>query len=219
LWGYTYHTIQDNGHELLGRAKVCFEFALPADDNDVLKERKMAKVKTKKNEESEGLDIDFGVGKLGLGGLFKGIENLIDLAAKLKESGGEINKEGEIDLSHLKKGMKGVWGFSVKTAVGGTPVVESFGDVKNTPKGPVVEEVREPITDVFNEAQEVRIYAEMPGVREQDIQLDLKEDILEISAQNGDRKYHKEILLPAKVKPESLNSSYSNGILEVRVKK
>lgn len=179
----------------------------------------MAKTKTKKHEEGEGLDIDFGVGKLGLGGLFQGIENLLDLAAKLKESGGEINKEGEIDLSHLKKGMKGVFGFSVKTAVGGTPVVESFGNVKNTAKGPVVEEVREPITDVFNEAQEIRIYAEMPGVNKEDIQLDLKEDLLEISAESGDRKYRKEVLLPAKVKPETLVSSYNNGILEIRVKK
>ncbi|MCJ7778562.1 MAG: hypothetical protein MUP16_09640, partial [Sedimentisphaerales bacterium] len=86
----------------------------------------MAKEKTKRHKENEGSDIDFGIGKLslGLGGLLNGIGNLIDLAAKLKEAGGEINKEGEIDLSNLKKGMKGVFGFSVKTAVGGEPVVE-----------------------------------------------------------------------------------------------
>jgi HSP20 family protein len=175
----------------------------------------MAKEKKKDN----GFDIDFGIGKLSLGGLFKGIENLVDLAAKLKEAGGEINKEGEIDLSNLKEGMKGVFGFSVKTAVGGRPVVESFGNVKKTPAGPKVEEEREPITDVFDEDEEIRIYAEMPGVNQEDIKLDLKEDILDISAQTGDRKYHKEILLPAKVQAETLVSSYNNGILEIRVKK
>ena len=95
--------------------------------------------------------------KLGLGGLFKGIENLIDLAAKLKESGGQISKEGEVDLSHLKEGMKGVFGFSVKTAVGGEPIVESFGNIKQTPTGPSVEEVREPLTDIFDEEHEIRI--------------------------------------------------------------
>jgi len=137
----------------------------------------------------------------------------------LKDAGGEINKEGEIDLSNLKKGMKGVFGFSVKTAVGGKPVVESFGNVKKTPQGPKVEEEREPITDVFDEDQEIRIYAEMPGVNEADIKLDLKEDILDISAQTGDRKYHKEILLPSKVQPDTLVSSYANGILEIKVKK
>jgi len=179
----------------------------------------MAKDKKKKDKENEGLNIDFGIGKLSLGGLFKGIENLIDMAAKLKEAGGEINKEGEIDLSNLKKGMKGVFGFSVKTAVGGKPIVESFGNVKKTPQGPTVEEEREPITDVFDEEQEVRIYAEMPGVNQEDIKLGLKEDILDIWAQTGDRKYHKEVLLPAKVQADTIVSSYNNGILEIRVKK
>jgi HSP20 family protein len=176
----------------------------------------MAKDKSKKDD---GLDIDFGIGKLGLGGIFKGIGDLVDLAAKLKEAGGEINKEGEIDLSNLKEGMKGIFGFSVKTAVGGKPVVESFGNVKKTPEGPKVEEEREPITDVFDEDEEIRIYAEMPGINEADIRLDLKEDILDISAQTCDRKYHKEVLLPAKVQADTMISSYANGILEIKVKK
>ena len=172
-----------------------------------------------KIEKDEGLDIDFGIGKLSLRGLFKGIENLIDMAAKLKEAGGEVSKEGEIDLSNIKEGMKGVFGVSIKTMVGGKPVVESFGNVKKTPEGPKVEEEREPITDVFDEDEEIRIYAEMPGVNQEDIKLDLKEDILDISAQTGDRKYHKEILLPAKVTAETIVSSYNNGILEIKVKK
>jgi len=176
-------------------------------------------VKKKDKKEDEGLDIDFGIGKLSLGGLFKGIEKLVDLAADLKEAGGEIKKEGEIDLSHLKEGMKGVFGFSIKTAVGGRPIVEPFGNIKKTPKGPKVEEEREPITDVFDEKEEVRVYAEMPGVNEEDVKLGLKEDILDISAQSGDRKYHKEVLLPTKVKAETISSSYKNGILEVRMKK
>ena len=156
---------------------------------------------------------------LGLGGLLDGIGNLVDVAAKLKEAGGEINQEGEIDLSNLKKGMKGVFGVSIKTAVGGKPVVESFGNVKKTPEGPTVEEEREPLTDIFDEDDEIQIYAEMPGVNEADIKLDLKEDILDISAQTGDRKYHKEVLLPAKVQADTLVSSYNNGILEIKVKK
>jgi HSP20 family protein len=183
----------------------------------------MSKEKNKKGKEkeTEGLNIDFGIGKLNLslGGLLDGIGSLVDLAAKLKEAGGEINKEGEIDFSHLKKGMKGVFGVSIKTAVGGKPVVESFGNVRKTPQGPTVEEEREPITDIFDEDQEIRIYAEMPGVNQEDIKLDLKEDILDISAQTGDRKYRKEVLLPAKVRADTMTSSYNNGILEIKVKK
>jgi HSP20 family protein len=176
-------------------------------------------VKKKDKQKDEGLDFDFGIGKISLGGLFNGIEKLVDLAAELKKAGGEIKKEGEIDLSHLKEGMKGVFGFSIKTAVGGKPIVEPFGNIKKTPKGPTVDEVREPITDVFDEKEEIRVYAEMPGVNQEDVKLDLKGDILDISAQTGNRKYHKEILLPAKVKAETLTSSYKNGILEISIKK
>ena len=170
-------------------------------------------VKGKKKKE-EGIGFDFGIG-----GLFKGIEKLIDLAADLKDSGGELKKEGEIDLGHLKEGMKGVFGFSIKTAVGGKPIVEPFGNIKKTPKGPTVEEEREPMTDVFDEKEEVRIYAEMPGVNEEDIKFDLKGDILDISARSGERKYHKEVLLPVQVKKEALSYTYKNGVLEVRIKK
>ena len=171
----------------------------------------MAKEKKKKEEE---IGFDFGIG-----GLFSGIEKLVDLAAKLKEAGGEIKQEGEIDLSHLKKGMKGVFGFSVKTAVGEKPIVEPFGNIKKTPKGPKVDEEREPITDVFNEKDEIVVMAEMPGVSEDVISVELKGDILEIHAVAKDRKYRKEVLLPVKVKYDTLTKAYKNGILEVKIKK
>lgn len=177
------------------------------------------KEKKKDKKEKEGLEIDFGIGKLSLGGLFKGIEKLVNVAAELKEAGGEIKKEGEIDLSHLKEGMKGVFGFSVKTAVGGRPIVEAFGNIKKTPEGTAVTEEREPLTDLFDERDEVVVIAEIPGVNGEGITLNLKEDILEISGVGKNRRYHKEIPLPAKVKAETMTSSYKNGILEVRIKK
>jgi len=177
------------------------------------------KLKEKDKKKEEGLDIDFGMAKLSLGGLFKGLEKLIDLAAELKEAGGEIKKEGKIDLGRLKEGMRGVYGFSIKTAVGGEPIVETFGNIKKTPEGPVVEEEREPLTDVFDEKDEVVVIAEIPGISEDGLSVDLKGDIFEISAAGKNRRYHKEVLLPVKVKKETLTYTYKNGILEVRMKK
>ncbi|MFZ4563926.1 MAG: Hsp20/alpha crystallin family protein [Bacteroidales bacterium] len=170
--------------------------------------------KYKNKEKAEDADFDL----FGLGGLFKGIEKLVDLAGKLEDKGG-IKKEGEINFDHIKKGMKGVYGFTINTAGGGAPKVETFGNIKKTPEGPKVDEEREPITDVFNEKNELVIIAEMPGIEEADLKIDLKEDILEISAASKSRIYRKELLLPVKTIKQNLRHKFTNGILEIRIKK
>jgi len=170
----------------------------------------MEKDKDKKDEAN--FDI------FGLGGLFKGIEKLVDLAGKLDEKGG-MSKEGELNLDHIRKGMKGVYGFTINTAGGGSPKVETFGNIKKTPEGPKVNEEREPITDIFDEQDEIIVIAEMPGIEESDIKIELKEDILEISAINTSRIYRKEILLPVKVLQSNLSQKFTNGILEIKIKK
>jgi hypothetical protein len=54
----------------------------------------MEKQERKQKEKPEEVEIDFGVGKIGFGGIFSGLGNLIDLAAKLNEEG--VNKTGDI---------------------------------------------------------------------------------------------------------------------------
>jgi len=168
----------------------------------------------KKEKEEDKVEIDFGVGKISFGGLFKGLGNLIDLASKLSEE--EVEKKGEI--RGLPKGVKGVYGFSIKT-LAGKPVIESFGNIRETTKGPVVEEVREPIVDVFDEAEHILVIAELPGVSEDKIKIEVAGDILNLTASDTDKKYAKEILLPSKVKPASLKTTYKNGILEIKLDK
>ena len=59
----------------------------------------------------------------------------------------------------------------------------------------------------------------MPGIEENDVTIDLKGDMLDISAERNTRKYHKELLLPLKVEQEKMKVKYNNGILEIRIKK
>ncbi len=171
-----------------------------------------------KNEKNKEKNEDAAFDLFGLGGLFKGIEKLVDLAGKLEEKGG-ISKEGEINFDHIKKGMKGVYGFTINTMGGGTPKVETFGNIKKTPEGPKVDEEREPITDVFNEKDGIVIIAEMPGIEENEIKINLREDILEISAVSKSRTYRKELLLPVKVLKQNSSHKFTNGILEIKIKK
>ncbi len=154
---------------------------------------------------------------LGFGELFKGLGSFLDLV-------GEMAKEGKSEMSrtqeiHGPSGVRGVYGFSVKMGLGGKPVVESFGNVHSTERGPEVAEVREPLVDVFDEGDHVLVVAELPGVAEGGIRVEVKDDILALSAEGRDRKYAKELLLPATVDPASLRQSFQNGVLEVRLSK
>ncbi|MCG2676373.1 Hsp20/alpha crystallin family protein [bacterium] len=159
--------------------------------------------------------MDLGI---GLGGIFEGIGNLIESVSKMAEQGkGIVEKHGEI--KGLGDKVKGVYGFTVRTLAGGESKVEPFGNIKKTPKGPVVEEEREPMVDVFDEKDHILVVAELPGVEEASIKTEIKDDILNISAEKGDRKYKKEVLLPSKVEAGPITSAYKNGILEIKLKK
>jgi len=172
------------------------------------------KKKPKEKEKAE-MDVEFGAGNV-LGGLFKGIGDLLETAAKLSQKGDELKKQGEIKFG---KDIKGVYGFKIRTMAGGAPSVETFGNIKKTPQGPVVEAEREPDVDVFDEKDHILMIAEIPGVSEDDIHLEVKGDIFKLSAKTGDRTYAKEILLPAKVNADKMEKSYGNGILKIKLPK
>jgi HSP20 family protein len=173
-----------------------------------------------KTREKEPVELDLGLGKLSFDGLFKGFGNLIELAGKLAEEGEEFRKEKAFTAKGPGgKEMNGVFGISIRTLDGGKSVFETFGNIKKTPKGPVVEEVREPIVDLFDEKNHVRLIAELPGVGDEGLSIELKGDILSLNAAAKERHYAKEILLPCPVKQESLQKSFHNGILEITLEK
>lgn len=151
----------------------------------------------------------------GAGGIFKGVADLLDAVGRLAKTGEEFRREGEINIGQAK----GVYGVTIKTAVGGKPIVSTFGNIKKTPKGPTVSEEREPIVDIFDEKEEVRIIVEVPGVTEESIKTGINGDVLTLEAKDSDRKYYKEIVLPKEIDPGTLKSKYKNGVLEIRVKK
>jgi HSP20 family protein len=167
------------------------------------------------NKAAEDVEINFGAGKIGFGGIFKGLGNLIELASKMNEEG--VSQSGEI--KGLPKDMKGVYGFKISTLSGGKPVIETFGNVKETAKGPVVEEVREPIVDIFDEKEHILVIVELPGVTKDQIKIEINGDILNLSTADKGRRYAKEVLLPHKVKAETLKTVYKNGILEIKLEK
>jgi HSP20 family protein len=155
------------------------------------------------------------------GGFMGGLGGLIEKLSELAEKGKELHEVS--DLRDPADGSKrGVVGFSIRVGLGNEAVkVERFGNLRKDEKtgNAVVHAVREPMVDVFDEADHVLVLAEMPGVGEEDIQVELKDDILTLSAEHGDQKYRKEVLLPAAFPAESMSRTCRNGIVEIKFTK
>ena len=159
-------------------------------------------------------------GKFGFGGILDGIQELIEAAAKLKDSG-EMMQNGEFTVPGLGDKGKGIFGFSIKTMAGGESqgvAVRPFGNMHKTKEGMTVEEDREPVVDVLEEGDRIRVIAELPGVSEGDITCQVAGDVLTISTK-GDRRYHAEVLLPCPAEAQGMESTYNNGVLELKLKR
>ena len=112
-----------------------------------------------------------------------------------------------------------VYGFSMRMGPDGKPHIEEFGNVPKRFPGPSenMAEYREPIVDVMESDKNISVTAELPGVTKEDIELSLENDnqILIIKVDTPERKYYKEVELPAKVKADKVKATYKNGILDM----
>lgn len=127
------------------------------------------------------------------------------------------------DGSKVREWGPFVYGYSVKIGPDGRPQIREFGNVKpgagpGRPRLDIREE-REPLTDVMETDGEVKVIVELPGVEKEDIKLHGTEDTLAISVDVPQRKYYKEVELPAKVESKQAKASYKNGVLDVTIPK
>jgi HSP20 family protein len=177
---------------------------------------------------------------IAINNIVKGIGNFInyvnEVADRIEEQArlakeraderqAEMREEGEIETPG---GRKANFGFSFRTGILGNPPART----RPTPRPPSPYQsnrpavtnpgdipTREPMMDVFDETDSVLVVAELPGVAEKDIIIEIHEDILILRATGKTYHYEKECLLPATVDPQSLNKHYKNGMLELRLKR
>jgi HSP20 family protein len=115
-----------------------------------------------------------------------------------------------------------VYGYSMTIGPDGKPVIHEFGNVKRSPSKEwreAISDTREPLVDVVEGDNQVRVVAELPGVKRQDVALALEGRRLVISAETATRRYRKELELPYFVELEGSKSTFNNGILEVTLPK
>ena len=180
---------------------------------------------------SELLNVGFGIfgtseKPLGEKSASKGLVGLINDLAELAE-------KSETYQKRIKLGDKGVIDFHVSTRPlkksSMTKQNDSF-KISKPEKGfsptrtqmlPATGSIkeREPIVDVFEEGDHITVMAELLGVNEDEIKLEIENDILAINTGTSTRKYCKKIELPSPVEKDAVESSYKNGILKVKLRK
>jgi HSP20 family molecular chaperone IbpA len=80
----------------------------------------------------------------------------------------------------------------------------------------ITEETFEPLIDIIEERNQIRVYMELPSVNKNEIQLTISEDYAEIKA----KSFHKWVKLPTKrLDAERAAATYRNGVLKVTIPK
>src|SRR5438309_2412758 len=111
--------------------------------------------------------------------------------------------------------------LSVKLSTKTSYLEDSIGNnLKVNPPSPHFESSNEPLIDVLDGPDNLKIVALLPGVKKEDISFNLKEGFIELVIKKGRQIYRKEIpceVRPTKIITESVN--YNNSILEIVFKK
>jgi HSP20 family protein len=92
-----------------------------------------------------------------------------------------------------------------------------------------------PKVDVYEKENKVHVKAELPGMKTEDIDLEVEDDLLTIRGKKEEEReikkkdyyqletnygsFQRTVRLPAEVKTETAKASYKNGILEVELEK
>ena len=163
-------------------------------------------------------------GENRFGRILSGLTDIAEKLNEISEKGETVTKKGEFTFPSKEGGVKGVYGFSLKTGLGGKDdaiKVEPFGNIRKDKKTgeAVVQEIHEPLIDVFEDKDATTLIAEMPGVGPDDIKIDLRDDVLTISAKKGAKKYRKEVLLSHSPAKDRIKVTCNNGIVTIRCEK
>jgi HSP20 family protein len=92
-----------------------------------------------------------------------------------------------------------------------------------------------PAVDLIDTADTLKINVELPGIRKEDVEISLKDDLLTIRGekkeekeQKGENRYYMErtygtfsrtLNLPAKIKADKVKAAYKDGVLEITLPK
>ena len=106
-----------------------------------------------------------------------------------------------------------IYGLSMRRRPDGRPIFRELGNAvapdEEAPGG------REPLIDIMETEDEVRVIMELPGVDKEDIRIEAFERSLELEVDSEHRRFTKLLELPCDVATDSARANCKNGVLEV----
>lgn len=120
------------------------------------------------------------------------------------------------DAAHVQAIGPYYYGYQMTIGSDGKPIVKEWGNAKPL-SATSASSIRDVYVDetVSEKDRLLKFVAEMPGIEKSDIQLNVADDIVSISAEHGTRKYGKKIPLKYKIDENSAKAKYTNGVLEL----
>ena len=107
------------------------------------------------------------------------------------------------------------YGYTMTIGPDGKPSVQEYGNVQ--PDRPIVPDAREAIVDTIVDEKDrvVKLIADMPGVEKTDVKILVDKNVVNVTAEHGEKKYHCKVPLQLKVDENSAKATYKNGILQL----
>ncbi|MBN2421959.1 Hsp20/alpha crystallin family protein [Candidatus Woesearchaeota archaeon] len=106
---------------------------------------------------------------------------------------------------------------------------------KNNSNKTEISRYRQPLTDIWETDKEVIATLELPGVSKEDININVKDDRLEVKVEKKQEKddkkegsyrfersysgFYRCFSLPSHVKADATDATYKNGVLEIKIPK
>ena len=112
-----------------------------------------------------------------------------------------------------------IYGLSMRTGADGLPIVQMLGDLPRTDHRSSDLGQREPLIDIIEEEDRIKVIIELPGAVKEDIDLRSEGRDLSISVDTEMRKFSERIDLPCDVMSDSATAEYNNGVLTVMIDK
>jgi HSP20 family protein len=144
-------------------------------------------------------------------GLLCSLQNVVQSVQQLAETGVDKVRKGVFPGG---TGLHGIYSVTVKADLQRPALTIEIGNP--TPATPTAT-AQVPPTELVEEAELLRVLAEMPGIGTEDVKLELAGQTLKFCAEKGQRKYAKELTLPFAPLPGTVSHSCSDGILEIRI--